>query len=94
MHIKQPVVQVCDTNCCACKANVRMAAVIAEFSLCNHFQRSGKDKKNICPHHLSSPKQKLQRLSVHAARPEAESVFSAWHNDQIEGYLRPESDQP
>jgi len=54
MHIKQPVVQVCDTNCCACEANVRMAAMLAEFVLCNHLQGSGKDKKNMLYHHQNS----------------------------------------
>jgi len=54
MRIKQPVVQVCDTNCCACEANVRMAAMLAEFVLCNHLQRSGKDKKNMLYHHQNS----------------------------------------
>jgi hypothetical protein len=68
-----------------------MAVVLAEFILFNHLQRSGKDKKK---HVLSSPKQLLQRLSVHAARPEADSVSAGWHNDQIEKYLRPERDKP
>jgi len=31
-----------------------MAVVLAEFILCNHLQRSGKDKKNTCYHHQNS----------------------------------------